>query len=89
MSAGIIDEAMIRRYLLGIASENEQQQVEVALLAEEGLLRLVAVAEDELIDEYLAGELSAAEAASFQSHFLAAKSRRHNLQFGRAIRRYT
>ena len=88
MTSSTIDEAKLRRYLLGGASENEQQQLEEALLADDELIGHLAMAEDELIDQYLAGELSAGEETSFQSHFLAAKSRRENLQFGRAFRRY-
>ena len=87
MSPEALDKT-IRRYLLGFADDLEQQQVEEALLLEEAGRREIAIIEDELIDQYLAGELNRAERAAFQSHFLAPKSRRENLRFAKALQQY-
>lgn len=50
-------EAPIRRYLLGALTPVERQQVEVRLLIDDEFHEQVGIVEDELIDEYLYGEL--------------------------------
>lgn len=50
--------APIRQYLLGALTPEERQQVEVRLLIDDEFHEQVGVIEDELIDEYLYGELS-------------------------------
>jgi len=66
-----VDDITIRRYLLGQATDLEQQQAEELLLMDETGRRQIAIVEDELIEEYLAGELSGDELSSFESHFMA------------------
>jgi len=83
-----VDDITIRRYLLGQATDLEQQQAEELLLMDETGRRQIAIVEDELIEEYLAGELSGDELSSFESHFMAPPSRRENLRVARALRRY-
>lgn len=51
-------DAPIRRYLLGTLAPAERQQVEVRLLIDDEFHEQVGLIEDELIDEYLYGELS-------------------------------
>jgi hypothetical protein len=51
-------EAPIRQYLLGALTPEERQQVEVRLLIDDEFHEQVSIIEDELIDEYLYGELS-------------------------------
>jgi hypothetical protein len=84
----LLDDDIIRQYLLGQAGEFEQDRIEHALLLDETARRQIAIVEDELIDEYLAGELPADERSPFESHFLAAESRRRNLRFSQALHLY-
>jgi hypothetical protein len=88
MSPANLDDKTVRRYLLGHADDVEQQRVEEALLLDETGRRQIAIVEDELIEEYLAGELKAAELSAFQDHFLAPKSRRENLRLAESLRAY-
>lgn len=83
-----LDDITIRKYLLGQAGEFEQQSIEDALLTDEDARRQVSVVEDELIEEYLADELSAEERSHFESHFLAPETRRRDLRFSQALHRY-
>ena len=83
-----LDDNTIRRYLLGLAEDLEQQQVEDALLADDAGTRQIAIVEDELVEQYLGGELNRAEKAAFETHFLAHNTRRENLRFAKALQQY-
>lgn len=78
----------IRRYLLGGAPPEIQRAVEERLLVEESFLEELSFAEEELIDDYVGGELSADERASFEHHFLSTDERQRKLRFARALTRY-
>jgi hypothetical protein len=83
-----LNDATVRQYLLGQAADFEQHQIEDALLLDDDARRQIAIVEDELIDEYLAGELTSDERSRFESHFLAHESRRRNLRFSQALHLY-
>jgi hypothetical protein len=78
----------LRDYLLGTLPEAARQPVEERLLTDRPFLEELIAAEDELIDEHLAGALSPAETQNFTNHFLNTDERRNKLQFARAFRRY-
>lgn len=77
----------IRRYLLGASAPAEQEGIERRLLTDRAFYDEVSAGEDELLDEYLCGQLSTSERASFESTFLAAPERQQKLSFARALRR--
>jgi len=77
-----------RQYLLGSLPPKNLAELEVRLLADKGFYEELLVAEDELIDEYLAEGLSRAERESFESHFLITPERQQKLRFSRAFSRY-
>jgi len=79
-------DEVIARYLLGLASEDECEEVEMAYLSDEGEYERIEVAEDELIENYLDGKLAVEEIQGFQDHFLNSRQRQEKLQFGRALR---
>src|SRR5947207_2882679 len=78
----------IRRYLLGQLTDGELEETEQDLLTKEELLEELLMVEDDLIDEYLAGELSRDERVQFEQHFLATPERHDKLKFGRAFEKY-
>jgi hypothetical protein len=82
------EQATIRQYLLGQASEVEASRVEAQLLFDEPYYEELLIAEDELIDQYLSDVLSLAEREQFEAHFLAAPERHQKLRFARSLRRY-
>jgi hypothetical protein len=81
------DEALLRKYLLGEASGQEQKEIELWLMSEEEAYDLLEAAEDDLIDDYLAGRLEGRALDRFNHHFLAAPERRRKLQFSRSFKR--
>lgn len=78
----------VRRYLLQQLSAAEQQSLELRLLTDEEFAEELEFVENELIDEYLAGELSAEERAAFEELFLANPERKRKLQTGQAMKRF-
>ena len=81
------DQALLRRYLLGKAAAQEQEDVEFWLMSEEEAYDLLEAAENDLIDDSLAGRLDKYDLDRFNKHFLAAPERQRNLQFSRSFRR--
>jgi tetratricopeptide (TPR) repeat protein len=75
----------IRRYLLGNLPEAEQEEIEKDLLTSSDRLEELLVIEDELIDDYLSGELTADDRTAFETYFLATPQRHDQLRFGRAF----
>jgi len=66
MGQDVNDEAHLRKYLLGVLNEAEQQAIEERLMADGASFDLLHIAEDELIDDYLeSGALSTDERGRF------------------------
>src|SRR4051794_5076274 len=83
-----IPEKTCRRFLLGIASEEEESLVEDAILAEELDAPLLLDAEDGLIDDYLLGSLTQEEQTGFRTYFLSTDERRQRVAFASALMEY-
>jgi len=81
------DETLIRRYLLGDARDQEQEQAEQRLMTDrryfEDYLRL----EERLIDEYVDGRLNDRDRERFETHFMKAPERRESVYFAKAFSR--
>ena len=82
------EQNSIRKYLLNKLTPSKQQAVELQLLSDDSFADELEIVEDELIDEYLKGELSRRERASFQKYFLAHETRRRKLQASEALNRH-
>lgn len=82
------DENSLRKYLLGEMSPEPQEELELWLMSDDEAYDLLVAAEDDLIDDSLAGKLTRDESSRFNNHFLAAPERRHKLQFGRSFQRF-
>ena len=83
-----MNENDVRRYLLKQLSEAEQQTLELRLLSDEEFAEELEIVEDELIDLYIADELSPDERASFEETFLVHPERQRKLEAGQALKRY-
>lgn len=68
------------RYLLGIASDTERRAVEERFFASDADLNVLLQAENELIDDYVRGALSASDRQLFESNFLCTAARRQRLE---------
>ena len=82
------DQKSIRRYLLKQLSDAEQQEVALRLLTDDDFSTELEIAEDELIDQYLAGELSRNDRISFEQNFLTSPERAGKLKSAQALQRY-
>lgn len=82
------DQENLRSYLLGLLPQEAQTPLEERLLTDNALYEELLIVENELIDEYLAGELTAQERARFESHFTNAPERRRQVRFAGALGRY-
>jgi len=81
-----ISDKELRSYLLGTLADVPREHIEDTLLVgDEGLLRL-EMAEEDLIEEFLDGQLDAEQLDLFESHFLCTKARKEKLAYLRAIR---
>src|SRR5262245_39984344 len=80
-------EAMMTKYLLGELSEEEEIRLEDRYVLDGNFFDRLLVAEDELIDSYVRGELTGPQKQSFEQHFLASPKRKERLRSAQALRR--
>lgn len=81
------DNQLLRRYLLGSASESEATRLdELSLTDDECALALTAV-ENDLVDAYASGGLPSAEREQFERHYLASPVRREKAHFAAELQR--
>jgi hypothetical protein len=85
MPAERIDETLLRKYLLGDLSEDEQVDVEDRAFADQEFLRALEAAEADLIDAWVRGDLSPSERRAFERQFLVSPQRRNKVDFARAL----
>lgn len=78
----------LRLYLLGLLPAEERQALEERILTNESDYDEVFIAEEELIDDYLANTLSDAERQAFDLHFMNPPERQEDLRFARALKTY-
>jgi hypothetical protein len=79
------DEAAVR-YLLGASSEEEKTLLEESLFKNRETLEEVSSVEEELIDDYLSGELARDERDLFEKAYFASPERRARVEFARTLR---
>jgi anti-sigma-K factor RskA len=84
-----VEHEDVRRFLLGDVSQGVQRTVEERILIEESFLEELSSVEEELIDDYAGGGLSADDRRRFEQHFLCTGERRRRLRFALALARYT
>ncbi|MDQ3135163.1 MAG: hypothetical protein M3Q76_10200 [Acidobacteriota bacterium] len=87
MKGPVEDNERATRYLLGELPAEEQSGVEDDYFAPGDAFEQLLAAEDDLIDAYVRGELSATRQVRFESHFLATERRRQRVEFARELRR--
>src|SRR5688572_28541036 len=88
MSTNRDEQDPIRLYLLGNLGERGNEEFERQLFADDKFLEEVMAAEDQLIDDFLTGDLSSDEAAMFEKNFFVTENRRQKLRLGKTLRTY-
>lgn len=89
MDSLVIDEAVVRDYLLGrIGPDDEMStQMDERMLVDPEFSLLVDVIEDEILDDYLDAALAPADLAAVEAHFLVPPERQRKLRRLHLIRR--
>src|SRR6185503_7146155 len=80
------NEKLILRYLLGELPEDQQVEIEDRAFSDKDYLATITAVENDLIDEYVRGDLTAADQQRFESRFLASAERRKRVEFAKALR---
>ena len=80
-----LSEKTIRRYLLGELSEQEQVEIEDRAFEDQELLEQVLAVEQDLIDDFVSGDIPEEKRGSFQTHFLASAERKKKIAFAKAL----
>ena len=81
-----VDDAILRRYLLGLLTEAESEGLEEAYFARPDVLERVRGVEDDLLDDYAADRLDPGEKGAFESRYLASAPLRERVVAARALR---
>jgi hypothetical protein len=76
MNQPIVDEQVMRRYLLGELPEEEKQAFEDIYFADRDVFERLQALEEELIHDYVRDDLPAPVRAQFEKHFLISSERR-------------
>ena len=88
MDANEPNDATIRAYLLGqMKSDDLVQRIDELMLSNDKFSENIDVIEDEIIEEYVDGTLSAAEKKAVESHFLRPQERQRKLDEVRLLNR--
>jgi hypothetical protein len=86
MEQKLPDEDIIRRYLLGVLREPELSEIEEKLLSSDELSQTADLIEDEIIEQYLDGDLGEGDQKAVETHFLRPPAHREKLRFARLLR---
>lgn len=88
MSSSTDDYATIKEYLLGRLTAEHREEFERRFFADDELFEKLQTAEDDLIDDFLCGNLSPDDVELFQQNFLVGSKREQELRIGKAWRNY-
>ena len=75
------NETTLREYLLGTLSAEEAEKLELQIFDDTELVSSLALAEDDLIEDYIDENLTSAERRLFLTNFLTSTRRREQLDF--------
>jgi hypothetical protein len=80
-----LDAARARRYLLGQATDEERDAIELEYFHSEDAIDRMAAAEDDLIDDYLSNRLDQPQRDRFEREYLASPGHRRRVETVRAL----
>jgi hypothetical protein len=80
-----INDEKLRAYFLGQLSEAENAIFEEEIALDEGLFEQAQLAERELIDDYLRGDLGESELNAFKANYLRSERRREKVAFAESL----
>ena len=80
------EKTELKDYLLGRLREEDEERVEIRLLSDPVYTEEFDFVENELTDQYVAGELQGAEREQMERHFFASPTRREKLRIAAALK---
>lgn len=81
------DETKLKKYLLDELSSEETEEIELQILDDSDFQTSIALAEHDLIEDFIDERLSASERENFQKNFLVSTRRTEELEFTRSLRK--
>jgi hypothetical protein len=82
------EQALIRQYLLGELDEERIQQLEQRLITDSDFKREILMTEEDLLQEFVSGELTEADRSRLLKRYLASPRQRRKLEVAQALGRY-
>ena len=87
MEIGTPNRETLRQYLLGQLPEADLSQIEERLMSDSNVYEELSILENELIDHYVRGQMSAIDRTRFE-HYLRSNQIQQKVRFARAFTRY-
>ena len=87
MKQETLNDALLRKFLLGKVDDAEREQIEILFLVEPETKQRVLVAEQELIEEYLENSLTPADREMFLSVYAQTAEQRQRLRITNSIKK--
>jgi len=84
-----LDEHLLTEYLLGESPESETERLDELSLSDDGFVDQLRAIEDDLVDSYLRGELTADSLSKFNSYYLASPLRREKVKVAKSLLTFT
>ena len=88
MSSSTDDDATVRQYLLGRLTDEDREEFERRFFTDAELFNKLQNGEDDLVDDFLGGNLSREDVDLFQQNFMIGSKREQQLRIGKAWRNY-
>jgi len=89
MSQDAIDRNTLKQYLLGeLSQETQLEAVEERLFTDDDVFEELQLVKEDLIDQYVKNEFTAAERRNFERNFLTTEERRADVRRAQALARY-
>jgi CHAT domain-containing protein/tetratricopeptide (TPR) repeat protein len=87
MKADLTDRSVLRRFLLGELTHDDETRdaVEERLMTDDAYFEEYELVKEELIDEYAEGEMTSNERKKFEKHFLTSAGRHRDLRVAQAF----
>ena len=85
MREQVLNDVVARQFLLGQLSPEEQGRIEELAFEDRDTFEFIESVENDLIDDFIQGDLSADEAKLFETHFLSLPGRRKNLKVSQML----
>jgi anti-sigma factor RsiW len=89
MSKNKYDNRVLTQYLLGTLPEAETERFDELGFTDDEFAAELAIAENNLVDAFVTGELAASDIEQFKAHYLLSPLRREKVNIARSLQRFS